>query len=72
MSRSLNRDEIQSSPSMRRGHGNMSQDPKKNYSESKLMNALFARYVNDILSLTNENNIIPTITITKYLFYYLI
>ena len=31
----------------------MSQDPKKNYSESKLMNALFARYTNDIFSLTN-------------------
>ena len=33
----------------------MSQDPKKNYSESKLMNALFARYINVILLLTNEN-----------------
>ena len=32
----------------------MSQDPKKNYSESKLMNALFARYTNDIFSLTND------------------
>ena len=47
---------MQSSSSMRRRHENMSQDPKKNYSESKLMNALFARYINDILLLTNENN----------------
>ena len=43
---------------MRRRHENMSQDPKKNYSESKLMNALFARYINVILLLTNENIII--------------
>ena len=50
----------------------MSQDPKKNYSESKLMNALFARYTNDIFSLTNDNNIIPRITSAKYLFYYFI
>ena len=74
LSRSLNRDETQSSPSMRRRHEHMSQDSKKNYSESKLMSALFARYTNDIFSLTNDNNdnIIPRITSTKYLFYYFI
>ena len=54
LSRSLDRNEMQSSPSMRRRHENMSQDPKKNYSESKLMNALFARYINVILLVTNE------------------
>ena len=44
LSRSLKRDEIQVPSKIRRANDTLNNDPKENYNESKLMNALFARY----------------------------